>query len=902
MNEFTLTVDGRMVTAREGQTVLEACIGAGVRVPRLCHDPRLEPYGGCRLCVVQIEGMRGFPTSCTTQVSDGMVVTTQSPDLHSMRKTVVELLLSDHNISCLSCDSSGRCDLQDLAYEFEIVQPRYVGETHRVDIDDDNPLIHRDLTKCISCGRCVRICDEVQGATVYGYHGRGFNVLPDTPYSESLTDSNCEFCGQCISTCPVGALTDKRAQFRARAWETQKIESICGYCGVGCTVSYEIKDGRIVRAAAPLTRGVNRGNLCVKGRWGWSFTQSPERLTVPLVRREGELVETTWDEAIALIAAKLGAIVARHGAGAVGGLASAKCTNEENYLFQKFLRGAIGTHNIDHCARLCHSSTVSGLAASFGSGAMTNSIGDLALADVALVIGSNTTEAHPIIGNELTKAARRGLKIIVADPREIRLVRQSTSWLQLRPGTNVALINAMMRVILDEGLENREFIEQRTEGFEALESLLLALDLDAMAEACGVPLDHIRAAAIAYASAPAATILYSMGVTQHSSGTEQVRAVANLAMITGQIGRPGTGVNPLRGQNNVQGACDLACLPNCLPGYQPLTSRGTLDRFCDYWESDIELPETPGLTVVEMLDAAARGELKALYVMGENPALSDPDQTHVIEALKTLDFLIVQDIFLTETTEFADVVLPAATFLEKSGTFTNTERRVQLVNKVVEPPGQALPDGEIIVRIAAAMGFAQDYDSPSEIMDEMSAVTPQYGGISYRRLRQTGGIQWPCPDDDHPGTPILHTAAFTRGLGEFAPVTYRPACDSPTPERPYILTTGRHLWNFHTNTMTGASGGLYELNPTGYVELHPADAEKIGVCDGDRVRIESSHGQVDAPVRVCTTERVPRAGVAFMPFHFADTPANRLTGGELDPTSKIPDLKVTAVSITRLTE
>jgi formate dehydrogenase alpha subunit len=545
---------------------------------------------------------------------------------------------------------------------------------------------------------------------------------------------------------------------------------------------------------------------------------------------------------------------------------------------------------------------VAGLAAAFGSGAMTNSIADLALADVALIIGSNTTEAHPIIGNELTKAARKGLNIIIADPREIRLVRQSSQWLQLKPGSNVALLNAMMRIILDEGLENRAFIEARTEGFSAVEEMLRTIDLDECAEICGVPLSEIRAAAIAYASAPAATILFAMGITQHSSGTEQVRAIANLAMMCGQIGRPGTGVNPLRGQNNVQGACDLACLPNCLPGYQPLTSVENNERVCNLWDADIELPTTPGLTLVEMMDAAARGELKALYVMGENPVLSDPDQAHVIEALSNLDFLVVQDIFLTETTEFADVVLPATTFLEKEGTFTNTERRIQLVNKVVEAPHGARSDGEIISAISAAMDLPMDYDSASEIMDEMSAVTPQYGGISYRRLRESGGIQWPCPDDNHPGTPILHTERFTRGLGEFAPVTYRPPVDAPTPERPFVLTTGRHLWNFHTNTMTNASPGLAELNATGYVEINPTDASELGVCDGDVVRIESRHGSVDVAARVCSAERTPRRGVVFMPFHFADAPANRLTGGELDPTSKIPDLKVTAVSISRVPE
>lgn len=539
---------------------------------------------------------------------------------------------------------------------------------------------------------------------------------------------------------------------------------------------------------------------------------------------------------------------------------------------------------------------MAGLAAALGSGAMTNSIADLGDAQVVLVIGSNTTEAHPVIGIELTRAARRGMRIFVIDPRDIRLTRHAESWLPVRPGANVLLFNAMARIILDEGLANQEFIEARTEGFEEFLAVIEQVDLEAAAEACGVPLSDIRDAAIAYASAERASIVYCMGVTQHVSGTEQVRSLANLALLTGQIGRPGTGLNPLRGQNNVQGACDFACLPSCLPGYQPLTDKGTLDRFCDYWEMETELPDTSGLTLVEMWDAAVEGSLKALYIMGENPVLADPDQAHVIDALEAIDFLVVQDIFLTETAAFADVVLPAATFLEKVGTFANTERRIQLVNKVVDAPGQALPDIEILALLFAAMGSPLDSDTPSDVMNEMSALTPQYGGISYRRLREEGSLQWPCPSDEHPGTPILHVGQFTRGRGVFAPVEYRPSPDEPTTDRPFVLTTGRHLFNFHSDSMIKTSAGLSELNPTGYVEMNPQDAGQLGVCDGERVILESRHGVVTAPVRVCGIG-APRRGTVFMPFHFADAPANRLTGGELDPISKIPGLKVTAVSI-----
>jgi formate dehydrogenase alpha subunit len=543
---------------------------------------------------------------------------------------------------------------------------------------------------------------------------------------------------------------------------------------------------------------------------------------------------------------------------------------------------------------------VTGLVASFGSGAMTNSYDDLGMAEVILVVGSNTTEAHPIIGLKLKKAAREGTRIIVVDPRRIRLVDHASQWLRIKPGTNVALFNAMMRVILDEGLADGEFIEERTEGFDELRAHLEGFDVAEAARVCGLPEAEIREAAVAYASADRASIVYCMGVTQHSSGTDQVRALADLAMLTGQIGRPGTGVNPLRGQNNVQGACDLACLPNCLPGYQSLADKGTVDRVCDYWETEVELAAEPGLTIVEMMDAAAAGDLKAMYVMGENPVLSDPDQAHVREALGSLDFLVVQDIFRTETTDYADVVLPATSFLEKEGTFTNSERRIQRVRKVVDAPGDARTDLEILIDLANLLELDWDYDDPAEVMMEMSVVTPQYDGISYRRLEAGGGIQWPCPSEDHPGTPVLHTDGFTRGRGAFAAVEYTPPAEETDGSMPFVLGTGRHLWNFHTNTMTGRSAGLDVLNPEGYAEISPEDAESLGVCDGDILEVTSRRTIVTAPARIADGAR---PGVIFMPFHFADAPANALTSSRhLDPQSKIPGLKTTPVSVRKASQ
>ena len=541
---------------------------------------------------------------------------------------------------------------------------------------------------------------------------------------------------------------------------------------------------------------------------------------------------------------------------------------------------------------------MAGLAASFGSGAMTNSIDDLGQADVVLVIGSNTTEAHPIIGIELKKAARSGTRIYVVDPRRIRLADHAEKWFPVDPGANIALLNAVMSVILNAGLADEEFIASRTESFEPLRELLVGYDLEKAAETCGISVDDIRELAMAYGSAERASIVYAMGVTQHASGTNQVRVLANLAMMTGNIGRPGTGVNPLRGQNNVQGACDLACLPNCLPGYQPL-SAGSLERVCELWEMEPELPSVPGLTLVEMMEAATAGELKAMYIMGENPVIADPDQAHVLEALEALDLLVVQDIFMTETAALADVVLPAASFLEKRGTFTNTDRRIRSVWPVVDSPGEALTDLEIVMRLSKLLGVDADYSTAADVMDEMSAVTPQYGGVSYRRLETEGDLRWPCPDESHPGTEILHAETFTRGLGAFVAVDFEPAPDTVTPQRPLVMTTGRHLWNFHTDTMTSRSSGLCELNAQSYVEINTVDADGLGICDGDRVEVTSKHGSVETHARVMR-RKGPKPGVVFMPFHFADAPANRITGTDLDPVAKIPSLKVTSVSVRKI--
>jgi formate dehydrogenase alpha subunit len=632
----------------------------------------------------------------------------------------------------------------------------------------------------------------------------------------------------------------------------------------------------------------NHGFLCVKGRFGFEFIHHPDRLTSPLIKKNGKFVEADWDEALELVASKLGGYKPDE----LAVISSAKCTNEDNYIAQKFARAVLKTNNVDHCARLCHAPSVAGLVQSFGSGAMTNSFGEFRNAGCILAIGTNTTEAHPIIALELKRGVDNGAKLIVANPREIDLVRWSYLWLQHNPGSDVALLMGMMRIIVDEGLLDQAFIDQRCENFDAFKKSLKGFDLNSVERITGVPKDKIAEAARIYAINKPSAILYAMGITQHSHGTDNVIATANLAMLTGNIGKPASGVNPLRGQNNVQGACDMGALPNVYPGYQAVTDTKIKAKFEAAWGGS--LSPLAGLPVTEIVLAAAKGRIKAMYLVGENPLLSEPDITHAEEALDKLDFLVVQDIFLSETAKLADVVLPGVSFAEKDGTFTNTERRIQRVRKAVEPVGESRTDWEIGCQLAKKMGAKGfDFKDASQIMDEIASVTPSYGGISYRRLEK-GGLQWPCPTPEHPGTPILHTQQFTRGKGQFIPLEYKPPMELPDKKYPLVLTTGRSLYHFHTGTMTRKVAGLNVLRREGEVEMNPADALKLGIADGDRVKVASRRGEVVAKANV--TETSPE-GVVFMTFHFAESPANRLTNPALDPVAKIPEYKVCAVRV-----
>ncbi|MDH3596486.1 MAG: formate dehydrogenase subunit alpha [Rhodospirillales bacterium] len=884
-----LTVNGRTVTVEAGKTVLDACRTAEVYVPTLCDDPELEPYGACRLCIVKVEGMRGLPTACTTPAAEDMKVTTEDPEILEVRQWTAQLLLADHPLDCLTCAQCGACGLQDVAAHLGI-RDRVLRPMERdAKIDNSNACFAIDMRRCILCGLCVRACDEIQHLGAIDLVKRGYASAVEPFGGGPIKDSICETCGECVERCPTGALTARQYLRPER-----EVSTVCPYCGTGCRIILGARGDTVVSARGDMDAPISRGRLCVKGRFGsFEFVSHPDRLKTPLIRTADGFREASWEEALALVAREL----KKYRGDAFGGLASAKVTNEDNYLFQKFVRAAMGTNNVDHCARLCHSSTVAGLRLSFGSGAMTNPADDLLNTEVILVTGSNTTENHPIIGLKIREAVARGAKLLVFDPRQIQLSQLATVWARQRPGTDVAWINGLIHVIIRDGLMKTEFIEARTEGFEAVEKLVAAYTPERVSEITGVPAGLIVEAAHVYATAERASIVYSMGITQHTTGVDNVRSLANLAMITGQIGRPGTGVNPLRGQSNVQGACDMGALPNFYTGYQDVADAEVRAKFEKAWNA--ALSETPGLTVTKMLPAALEGKIKALYVMGENPVLSDADVTHVVEALENLEFLVVQDIFLTETAKLADVVLPASSYAERDGTYTNTERRVQLTMPVVPPPGQARRDLEIICELATAVGYPMSYASTAEINDEMRSLTPSYAGISHARLEAGEQLHWPCPTEDHPGTPILHRDKFARGLGQFHPVEYKPAAEETDASFPIVLTTGRMLEHYHTGTMTRRSDGLNGLVPGPFVEVNGADAKKIRVKDGERVKVTSRRGSIVLPAKVGT--RVD-TGVLFIPFHFWEAAANVLTNPASDPTAGIPEFKVCAVRLERAPE
>ncbi|MDM4150915.1 formate dehydrogenase subunit alpha [Enterococcus faecalis] len=891
----TLSIDNQEVTVPKGTTILEAAKGLGVEIPTLCHLKELAPDGSCRMCVVEVEGGRrgGLTTACTAHCQEDMVVATHSEKVADSRRFILDLLLSNHKLECFSCGKNGDCQLQQYALDYGIDATSFT-EGKRMPChqeDTSNPFFSYDPEKCIMCRRCARVCQLRQGRDVLSIANRGFETKMMPSYGQAFDQSICESCGNCVSSCPTGALTAKDTK-EYRKWETQKIPTTCPHCGTGCQMNLLVKNNRLV-GVEPIDGPANKNLLCVKGKFAsYKFVGSGDRLTEPLIKRNGIFEPASWEEALTLVSSKFNEIKAENGPDALAGFSCSRATNEDNYVFQKMVRAAFGTNNVDNCARVCHSASVHGLAQTLGSGAMTNPIADITEdVDMILLVGSNPEEAHPVIGAQIRQAIQRGTQVVVVDPRKINLVKDSALHLQVQAGTNVAFANGMMHVILKEGLADRHFIEERTEGFLDLEKMVADYTPEKVAEICHIHPEDLIQAARMYAKAEKAPIIYCLGVTEHSTGTEGVMSMSNLAMLVGKVGKPGCGVNPLRGQNNVQGACDMGCMPYDFPGYQKVNNPEVIDKFEKAWH--VPLNRNTGLTSTKVLPAATAGNVKGLYIFGEDPIVTDPDTGHVRQALESLDFLVVQELFMTETAAYADVVLPGISYAEKDGTFTNTERRVQRVRKAVEPRGQAREDYEIFCEVMTRMGYPCAYESAKEIMKEISAVTPSFGGINYERLEKES-LQWPCRSLTDPGTPIMHVGSFARGKGLFKAIPYKQAQELPDEEYPYLMSTGRMLYHYNTRAMTGRTEGINQIANHSYIEINAVDAQALGIQEGDKVEVHSRRGKIETYAAV--GNRVFPQEV-FMTFHFPDGNVNEITNAVFDDIATIPKYKVCAVAI-----
>ena len=884
-------VDGTPVTVAADSSLLDATRAAGAEVPSLCADPRLAPYGSCRTCMVSIEGTDGPVPACTTPAAEGGVVRTDDPVALRTARLALELIVGQLPVSALD-QPPERSELVRACLELGIERSRFRGE-RAAERDDSHPYVEYDAALCIACARCVRICDELQGTFALAMVGRGADTVLAPGSGGPWSESDCVSCGACVDSCPSGALSEIGLSDPRPIERTTT--TTCGYCGVGCTLDVHTRDGQVAAIRPNRAAPVNRGHACVKGRFAHGFVRSRDRLTTPLIRRDGALVETDWEDALGHVAVELRRIGDRYGPDAIAAISSARGTNEENYLMEKLMRVAIGTNNVDNCARICHAPSAAGLVASFGLSGGTNPFEDFDRAGVFLLCGSNPTEAHPVVGARIKQRVIAGAGLVVVDPRRTELADYADVHLRPRPGTNVAVFNGLAGVLIDEGYIDEPFIAARTEGFDALRELVADYSPQRVEEISGVSSSDLRRAAALYGGGDHRAIVWGLGVTEHAHGTDGVRALCNLATLTGSVGTAdGCGANPLRGQNNVQGASDMGAMPDILPGYQSVADAEVASRFGDAW--GIRIRPERGLRIPEMFDAAVDGRLKALIVFGEDIAQTDPDTAHVKAAIDACELVVSQEIFLSATASLADVVLPAAAFLEKDGTFTNFDRRVQRVRPALDPPGAARPDFEIIRDLGAELGTDLGCSTPAAAFAEMASLTPTFAGISHDRLDREGPIAWPCRSPDDPGERALYRERFETpsGRARLTTVPYAPPGEAPDREFPLLLVTGRRLEHYNAGTMTRRTRNL-ELVPEELLELHPDDACALGVGGGDRVRIASRRGEIAAIADV--TDRVS-PGQAFIGFHFPEAPANLLTSQHGDEVTSCPEYKVTAVRIT----
>lgn len=910
----TLTIDGNQVTVPEGTSIMRASMEAGIAIPKLCATDMVDAFGSCRLCLVEIEGRNGTPSSCTTPVMEGQVVHTQTGRLKSLRKGVMELYISDHPLDCLTCAANGDCELQDMAGAVGLRDVRYGqdGANHvfkqgRNDgalnakwmpKDESNPYFTYDPSKCIVCSRCVRACEEVQGTFALTIEGRGFNSRVSPGMHESFLGSECVSCGACVQACPTATLTEKSV-IEIGQPEHSKVTT-CAYCGVGCSFKAEMRGEELVRMVPYKDGKANRGHSCVKGRFAYGYAHHKDRILKPMIREKitDPWREVSWEEAYGRVASEFKRLQTQYGRNSIGGITSSRCTNEETFLVQKLIRAGFGNNNVDTCARVCHSPTGYGLNQTFGTSAGTQDFDSVEHSDVVMVIGANPTDGHPVFGSRLRKRLRQGAKLIVIDPRRIDLVRsphiEAAHHLALRPGTNVAIMTALAHVIVTEGLQDDAFIRERCENEEFRDWVEFVSQPQYSPEAVelltGVPAQEVRGAARLFATGGNGAIYYGLGVTEHSQGSTTVMAIANLAMVTGNIGRKGVGVNPLRGQNNVQGSCDMGSFPHELPGYRHISDPATREIYENIW--GVILQDEPGLRIPNMLDAAVEGTFKGIYIQGEDILQSDPDTRHVAAGLEAMECVVVQDLFLNETANFAHVFLPGSTFLEKDGTFTNAERRINRVRKVMTPTN-GYADWEVTQNLARAMGLNWNYTHPSQIMDEIAMTTPTFANVSYELLEREGSVQWPCNAKAPLGTPVMHIDHFVRGKGKFMRTEYVATDERSGPRFPLLLTTGRILSQYNVGAQTRRTENV-AWHAEDRLEIHPHDAEVRGLRDGDWVKIASRSGETT--LRALVTDRVT-PGVVYTTFHHPTTQANVVTTDFSDWATNCPEYKVTAVQI-----